>query len=332
MTHTFSLASMAVRRCGLLGLCIAMFAGLFLPADLAARQGTAIKENKHPTLKVVATVFPIHLFTRNIAHSRPYVQIDLLIPPSSGCPHNYSPSPQDLQKLAQADVIIINGLGLEGFLQKNLTTLPADTLIVDASHGISPLTQQQERAGHEHMGCEHDTGKPYNPHIFAGPRQAASMAYTIAAGLAKADPRAAAAYQRAAEEYAARLLSLDRRLAEIGLAAQQKEVVLQHNALAYLAANAGLKVLDVIQTDAEASPSPARMLELTRRIGEHRPALILTEPQFPDRLAQILARETQVPLLSLDPLASGPTDAPLSYYEAVMATNCNLLERSLVQY
>ena len=102
-------------------------------------------------------------------------------------------------------------------------------------------------------------------------------------------------------------------------------------ALAYLAANAGLEVLDVIQTDAEASPSPARMLELTRRIREHRPALILTEPQFPDRLAQTLAQETQVPLLSLDPLASGPADAPLSYYEAVMAANCNLLERSLVQ-
>jgi len=330
MKYMFRRARAAVNRCCLWGLCIAMCAGLFLPAVLAAEEGTALRESSRPTLRVVATFFPVHLFARNIAHSRPYVQIDLLIPPSSGCPHNYSPSPQDLQKLAQADVVIINGLGLEAFLQEYLASLSADTIIVDASHGISPLPQQAHD-DHSHAGCDHGTAEAHNPHIFAGPRQAASMAYAIAAGLAQADPRAAAAYQQAAEEYAARLLSLDRRLAEIGSAAQQKGVVLQHDALAYIAANAGLEVLDVIQTDAEASPSPARMLELTRRIREHRPALILTEPQFPDRLAQTLAQETQVPLLSLDPLASGPADAPLSYYEAVMAANCNLLERSLVQ-
>ena len=330
MKYMFRRARVAVNRCCLWGLCIAMCAGLFLPAVLAAEEGTALRESSRPTLRVVATFFPVHLFARNIAHSRPYVQIDLLIPPSSGCPHNYSPSPQDLQKLAQADVVIINGLGLEAFLQEYLATLPPDTIIVDASHGTSPLPQQAHD-DHSHAGCDHGTAEAHNPHIFAGPRQAASMAYAIAAGLAQADPRAAAAYQQAAEEYAARLLSLDRRLAEIGPAAQQKGVVLQHDALAYIAANAGLEILDVIQTDAEASPSPARMLELTRRIREHRPALILTEPQFPDKLAQTLAQETQVPLLSLDPLASGPADAPLSYYEAVMAANCNLLERSLVQ-
>lgn len=81
-------------------------------------------------------------------------------------------------------------------------------------------------AGHDHGNV--------NPHIFAGPRQAAAMVYNIAAGLARVDPQGAAAYRAAAEDYAARLLSVGRRLAEVGACAPRKGIVLQHDALAYL--------------------------------------------------------------------------------------------------
>ena len=112
-----------------------------------------------------------------------------------------------------------------------------------------------------------------------------------------------------------------------GGGAPRKGIVLQHDALAYLAHDAGLDVVDVIQESEDVQPSAARIMALVRRVREEKPVLIVSEPQYSDKPALTLARETGVPAASLDPVASGPADAPLSYYEAVMAANCQILER-----
>ncbi|MDO5484117.1 MAG: metal ABC transporter substrate-binding protein [Desulfovibrionaceae bacterium] len=279
-------------------------------------------------LRVLASVFPVYLFARNVTASRPYVKVELLVPPHTGCPHGYAPTPQDLRKLAESHVLIINGLGLEAFLSSHLDRLPPHITLIDCSRGITPLPQPcgpaNTPATHGHQPCEHG---PANPHIFAGPRQAAGMVHTIANALARIDPQGAAAYTRAAEEYAARLYSLERRFRALGQAASRKGIVLQHDALAYLADNAGLEVTAIMQANDSQAPSAARLLELTREMLASKPVLIAAEPQFSDRLAQALARETGLPVVSLDPVATGPLDAPLSHYEAVMAANCNLLEQ-----
>ena len=119
---------------------------------------------------------------------------------------------------------------------------------------------------------------------------------------------------------------MGRRLAEVGACAPRKGIVLQHDALAYLVHDAGLEVMDVIQESEDVQPSAARLMELVRRIREEKPVLIAGEPQYSDKPAQTLARETGVPAAQLDPVASGPADAPLGYYEAVMAANCKILE------
>ena len=78
---------------------------------------------QRPELRILTSLFPVYLFTRNVTASRPYVRVDLLIPPHTGCPHGYAPTPQDVQKLLAAHVIIINGLGLENFLEEYLEKL-----------------------------------------------------------------------------------------------------------------------------------------------------------------------------------------------------------------
>lgn len=298
---------------------------LLPPPAMAVSAAPSGQAGQDAELRVLASTFPIYLFTRNVARSRPNVRVELLIPAQTGCPHDYAPSPRDLQKLAQAQVLVINGLGLEDFLAAPLKKINAQAAVIDSSKGIDPLPlppdmRPSERAGHGH----HHGG--VNPHLFSGPRQAAAMVYNIAKGLAKVDPQGASAYQAAAEEYAARLLSVGRRLSAVGAGAARKGIVLQHDALAYLARNAGLEVMDVIQESEDVQPSAARLMDLARRIREQKPVLIASEPQYSDKIAQTLARETGVPAVRLDPVASGPANAPLSYYEAVMASNCQILE------
>ncbi|MSS27788.1 zinc ABC transporter substrate-binding protein [Desulfovibrio sp. PG-178-WT-4] len=303
---------------------LAVLAGFFFILPSLPVQAAPNAQGRPAELRVLATTFPVYLFTRNVTQSRPYVRVDLLVPAQSGCPHDFAPSPHDLQKLAQAQVLVMNGLGLENFLTASLKKINAQVTIIDSSAGIAPLPLPQGMLPSSHAGHGHGA---VNPHLFAGPQQAAAMVYNIAKGLARVDPEGAAAYRAAAEAYAARLLSVGRRLAAVGAGAPRKGIVLQHDALAYLAHDAGLDVVDVIQESEDVQPSAARIMALVRRVREEKPVLIVSEPQYSDKPALTLARETGVPAASLDPVASGPADAPLSYYEAVMAANCQILER-----
>ncbi|MDR3362290.1 MAG: metal ABC transporter substrate-binding protein [Desulfovibrio sp.] len=257
-------------------------------------------------LRVLATTFPVYLFTRNVARDCPNVRVDLLIPAQTGCPHEYTLTPQDLQKLAKARIIVRNGLGIDAFLHEHFARAAGNARVIDCSAGVKPL-----RA---------------NPHLFAGPKEAAMMVRNIAAGLSAQDADNANAYNAAARAYADRLLELDRRLAALGGLTRRKGVVLQHDALAYIADSAGLSVVAVIQEDEDTPPSAGRLVALTRRMQSEKPVLIISDLQYPDKPVRTLSRETGVPAVGLDTVAAGPADAPLDYYEAVMTVNCQTLE------
>ena len=76
-----------------------------------------------PKVRVLATTYPVYLLTRAVAQTSPDVQVDLLIPAQTGCPHDYALTPKDMQKLSKANVVIINGLGMESFLEKPLAAV-----------------------------------------------------------------------------------------------------------------------------------------------------------------------------------------------------------------
>ena len=301
-----------------------------------------------PKVRVLATTYPVYLLTRAVAQSSPDVQVDLLIPAQTGCPHDYALTPKDMQKLSQARIVVINGLGLEAFLEKPLASAGKIT-VIDSSAGISPIAEDQDddhdaghagtdkahgadhaaaaakghEAAHEHGGA--------NPHIFSSPLQAAAMVRNIGRGLAAAEPVAAKNCPEAADAYAARLETLAQRMAAVGANAANKNVVALHDGMAYLVRDAGLNLVDVIQEDEEAQPSAARLLELVKKIKESKPVVLIGEPQYSDKPVRALAAETGVPAVQLDPLASGPTNAPLDYYETVMTKNCTILEKSFAK-
>ncbi|GAB1254000.1 metal ABC transporter substrate-binding protein [Desulfovibrio falkowii] len=322
------------------------------------------QEHGQGSLRVLATTYPVYLLARNVAQAQPHVQVDLLIPAQTGCPHDYALSPGDMKKLAEADVLLLNGLGMDDFLQKALSAGKPGLVVVDSSEGVIPLrsagagaehadhdhdhddsghgahshaehashSHGPEAHGHEHghaHGHHHHGG--LNPHAFTSPRQASIMVGNMARGLAKADPQNAAAYEAAARSYANVLLDLGRRLAALGGKASNRGIVLMHDALAYMARDGGLEVIAVIQESEDAQPSAARLVQIAKNVREHRPALIISEPQYTDKPVQALARETGVPAVSLDSLASGPASPPLDYYEKTMSNNLDILEKHLEQ-
>ena len=296
-------------------------AGLILPqaASAAAGQGK---------LRILATTYPVYLLARNVVQSNPGAQVDLLIPAQTGCPHDYALTPKDMQKLAQADVLLLNGLGLDDFMLKALPNAKPGLVVVDSSAGITPLKEDSahEEGDEDHDGHHHDHGG-VNPHAFASPRLAAVMVKNMAQGLAKADPQNAASYESNASAYEKVLSGLSERLAALGNKAPNKGIALMHDALSYMARDGGLEVVAVIQEDEEAQPSAGRLITVAKILREHKPALIASEPQYSDKAVQTLAREVGIPAAQLDSLASGPTSPSLDHYEKTMNNNINILEK-----
>lgn len=281
------------------------------------------------SMKVLCSTFPMYLFTRNVTAGREAVEVDLMIPGAMGCPHDYALTPQDMRKVASAKVFIANGLGMEEFLGEPLKKGNDKLIVVDTSAGIADLIQikAEERAAeegpHEHHGP--------NPHLFAGPRMAAKVVRNIAAELSKVDPAGADLYQKNSEAYAGRLEKLADDFAAATKNLPAKKIVTEHAVFDYLARDCGLEIVAVVEENPGQEPAAAEMLALIKTIKASGASAVFTEPQYPAKVGQTLAKEVGIPVAALDPVAGGPDNAPLDYYEKVMRANLETLVKTLGQ-
>jgi len=155
-------------------------------------------------LRIVTSTFPIYLFTKNIVQGIENVSVDLLIPASLGCPHNYALTPGDMQKLSSANILVINGLAMEEFLGAPLKNANTTLTVVNSGEGIENLLEYKgDHEEHEHSGekstavDDHDIGEEHesehshhegiNPHLFASPVRAKLIIDNIAMKLSRID-------------------------------------------------------------------------------------------------------------------------------------------------
>ena len=284
------------------------------------------------TLRVLATTFPVYQITRNITATTAGVEVDLLIPAQMGCPHDYALTPQDMRKLARADVLVINGLGLEEFLGAPVQKANPRLRVIDSSQGVGPLLRStkgpsvpEDKDGHHNH--RHDNAP--NPHLFASPRMAALMAGTIARGLAELHPAGAAVYAANGMAYSQRLNRLADEGAGLGQRLRNNRIVTQHGVFDYLARDMGLEVVAVVQAHAGQNPSASEILKLVATIKAEKAGALFTEPQYPEAVGRTIGKEAGIAAARLDPVANGPEQAPLDYYQQVMRTNFITLEHTL---
>ncbi|MBU4212053.1 MAG: zinc ABC transporter substrate-binding protein [Verrucomicrobia bacterium] len=302
-------------------------------------------------LKVLCTTFPIFQITRNVAQGRENTVVQLLLPASLGCPHNYALTPQDMKKLSGTRVLIVNGLGLEEFLGAPVQKANADLVVVDSSSGIKELLRYQDDdhdAEHDHDGNAkhevHETDKDQheggetehehyhsgtNPHLFASPRMAAQLTGTIAMGLARVDPDGAELYKKNAVAYVERMNKLAQEFVTLGKMLRNNRIVTQHGVFDYLARDTGLEIVAVVQAHAGQEPSAAEMLDIVKTVRAKKAGAVFTEPQYPAKVGETIAKETGIPCAILDPVVTGPESAPPDYYETIMRKNMEVLRASL---
>jgi len=132
-------------------------------------------------VNVLCTTFPIYQITRNVVQGSSGMNVELMLPSNLGCPHDYSLTPGDMQKIAKADVLVINGLGMEEFLGAPVKRASSRLLIIDSSAGIRNLLEYTEE-DHDMKGYHEEKDHLHeglNPHLFASPHMYGLLAVNI---------------------------------------------------------------------------------------------------------------------------------------------------------
>ena len=294
---------MTCGRCwGLAGLGVWLAAGV-LQAQPEARP-----------LRLVTSFYPMYVATLNVAGGLPGVQLTNLTRPLTGCLHDYQLAPEDMITLTTADVFIVNGAGMESFLDKAVRHNPW-MVVVEASAGIELI-----RAGAAPDG-------EANPHVWVSVSDHLRQVANIAAGLAKADPARAARYAANAAAYSPQLEALRLEMQQALAPARGRPIVTFHEAFPYFAREFGLRVAAVVEREPGSEPNAQELAATIRTVRAAGVRALFAEPQYPPRAAELIARETQAKVYTLDPAVSGPLQADA--YLVIMRRNLQVLREAL---
>ncbi len=273
--------------------------------------------------QVVTSFYPIYLFALNLLDGIEDVSVTNLAAPDTGCLHDYQLQTGDMKVLAKADAFLINGAGMEGYLDGVFEAFPA-LPVVDASRGVTLL---EDCSAHDHDSHEHEHA--YNAHIWLDAENAILMVTNLADGLMAALPHHADAIAANRDAYIARLAALDAELTAALATIPRKDIITFHEAFPYFAHAYGLNVAAVINRDPDDALSPRQLADLCKTVKALGAPPLFTEPQYEDKAATTISRETGAPIFTLDPIVTSPADAPLTYYEDVMRQNLAVLLEAL---
>ncbi len=277
--------------------------------------------NCHARIAILTTFAPVYCFTSNVAGD--VADVAVLLPPNAG-PHDYSFSPADIQKIAQADIIVMNGAGLENWLQKGIRSAGRKgLLVVDTSEGINLITGLDVRPLPGVRAKPDPDAGGLNPHIWLSPINAIKQVGNIRNALASRDPLNAETYRANADAYISRLNKLDAQIRAATGSLPNKNLITFHDTFPYFARDYGLNVVATFEEFPGEEPSPRTIAQLRKIIATGNVSALFSEPQYSPKAMQIIGKEFKVPVVQLDPMETG--DGSKDFYERVTRKNLDAL-------
>jgi zinc/manganese transport system substrate-binding protein len=292
---------------------------LFLASAAALAWGGPVRAQAK--LPVVASFSILADLVRQVGGDR--VDVVALVGPD-GDAHVFQPSPQDARKVASAALVVLNGLGLEGWMDRLVKASKATVPTVIATAGVRPRRSDEAGEGRDH--------EEIDPHAWQDIGNARIYVANIRDGLIKADPAGKDAYEANAARYLAALDVLDAevRAALAKLPPERRRIITSHDAFGYFGDSYGIAFIapQGVSTETEASAKDvARIIRQIR--AETIPAVFLENVSDP-RLAQRIAKETGARIggrLYSDALS--PPDGPAGTYIDMMRSNIRELTAAL---
>ena len=254
-------------------------------------------------------------------------QVDILISPGTEV-HDYQATPDDAKLLAQADVLVENGLGMEEFLSSLVANAGNSQLQqIDSGKGIEVIEEEHEEQEEEHGHEEEEHGHHHeegNPHVWLDPVLAQQQVGTIRDGLIAINPSNADSYRSNADSYIQQLQQLDNEFQQRLAPVKGCKFITFHDAFPYLARRYGLQQEAIIEIP-EDSMTPQDLQRVQQVAKQYQVTALFTEPGIEDKRIQQISSDLNLPLEEIDPLESGQTDP--QYYFQAMRGNLEALER-----
>jgi zinc/manganese transport system substrate-binding protein len=293
-------------------------AAALIAAQLAGP--AAAQQQAQRKIEAVATISILGDLVRNVGGDR--VSVTTLVGPN-GDAHVYAPTPGDARKLAQADVIFVNGLGLEGWMTRLVEASGTKAPEIVVSKGVAPRKMAEKR--------DADRAE-IDPHAWQAVGNAEIYVKNIRDGLSEADPEDKAMYDANAAAYLGKLDALDKevRAAIARIPAGRRKIITTHDAFGYFSDAYGITFIapEGVSTDAE--PSAKEVAKIITQIKEQKIPAVFIENITDPRLMQQIARETGATIggtLYSDAL-SGP-NGPASTYIDMMRNNVGEFSKAL---
>ncbi|MET4200122.1 zinc ABC transporter substrate-binding protein [Bradyrhizobium sp. LA6.12] len=226
-------------------------------------------------LNVVASFSILGDFVRNVGGDR--VDVTTLVGPDSDV-HVYTPAPSDAKRIADAKLVIVNGLGLEGWLPRLVQSAGSKAQVVTVSAGIVPLK----------------LGSAADPHAWQSVPNARIYVSDIANALAAADPDDAEFFRARAKAYLDKLEALDREVREAvaKIPPERRKVISTHDAFGYFAAEYGVQFVAPLGVSTETEPSARDIAAIIGQIKAQKIPAVFLENISDDRLIRRIAAET----------------------------------------
>ena len=312
------------------------FTGLYVKQN--AKYAVGSKEQ----VTIVTSFYPMYVAVSNLVDGIDEIRVRNLSEPQTGCLHDFQLTPEDMKLLSGADVFVVNGGGIENFISDVAKTYPK-LQIVQACEGISLLGSEghvhEEEEEHDHDavheelyeeedGHGHDHGEE-NAHAWMSVASYREQITHITEHLAEILPQYRESITENARLYDDKLAELQAEQKELCALVKGQEVILFHEAYAYVAKDYGLEVAMVMDLDEERQVSAGEVAEVLEEIKEHGVSVILAEERYGKEMGDTIQKEADVDVIYLDTLNRGNYEK--DSYLVGMQSNIDLLRQVFIK-
>lgn len=269
---------------------IARILVLFLVLVIA---GSATEARAEKKVKVITSFSILGDMVKNVGGNR--VEVTALVGPN-GDAHVYEPTPADARAVSQADLVIVNGLGLEGWMDRLIKTSGYKGPVVVASQGVKPREMTKEEEEEHDYGAKHK--HKIDPHAWQNLTNGRVYVENIAKAFSSVDPEGAPIYKANADVYKAKLGELDKwvKTEFSSIPKQKRRMITSHDAFGYLGAAYGVTILSPMGVSTESEPSAGGVAKLIKQIRKEKITAVFIENVSDPRLVEQIGKESGVAL------------------------------------
>lgn len=276
-------------------------------------------------LQVYTTVYPLQYFTEEIG--KEFVNVETIYPPGSD-EHTFEPSQKDMMNLADSDVFIYVGLGLEGFVNKAKQTLEKEEVtFLAAGENIKGLEDIEHEGNEDHHEDEHEHGD-MDPHVWVDPLYAKDLAEAVKDELIRQLPEKKEQFEQNYATLTTELEQLHIQFQNLVQNAKHKEFIVSHAAYGYWEQRYGLEQISISGIASSSEPTQKQLKEIISEAKEHKLNYIFFEQNVSSKLSEIVQDELNAePLLlhNLSVLTEEDIEKNRTYF-SIMEDNLKALE------